>query len=93
MLVKDIIPTEQVVDILCDTCGCSTKIDLGSNEFGTLSASFGYGSLHDSEKYQVHLCESCFFETLAYLRETHRQKNMFDPEYEQADINTFGRFE
>ncbi|WP_323902048.1 hypothetical protein [Aeromonas caviae] len=78
MLVKEIVPTEQVVDILCDVCGRSTKTDVGANEFGTLSADFGYGSHHDGERYQVHLCEMCFFGTLATMREMHRGEHMFD---------------
>jgi hypothetical protein len=72
MLVKEIVPTEQVVDILCDVCGRSTKTNFGTNQYGSLSADFGYGSRHDGERYQVHLCEMCFFGTLATMREMHR---------------------
>ncbi len=61
MLVKEIVPTEQVVDILCDVCGRSTKTNFGTNQYGSLSADFGYGSRHDGERYKVHLCEMCFF--------------------------------
>ena len=49
MLVKEIVPTEQVVDILCDVCGRSTKTNFGTNQYGSLSADFGYGSRHDGE--------------------------------------------
>lgn len=47
MLVKGIVPTEQVVDVLCDVCGRSTKTTFGTNQYGSLSADFGYGSRHD----------------------------------------------
>ncbi|MFQ2601389.1 hypothetical protein ACK30G_00700 [Aeromonas caviae] len=90
MLVKGIVPTEQVVDVLCDACGCSTKTTFGTNEYGCLSADFGYGSQHhDGERYQVHLCEMCFFGTLATVREMHRGHHMFDDE--AANPDTFGR--
>lgn len=61
MKVEAIVPTTQVVDILCDVCGASTTKSLGTQEFGTLEACWGYGSQHDGERYQVHLCEGCFF--------------------------------
>lgn len=89
MLVKDIIPTEQVVDILCDACGRSTKTDVGTNEYGSLSADFGFGSRHDGERYKVHLCEMCFFGILATVREMHRGNHIFDDE--AAPPDTFGR--
>ncbi len=38
MLVKEIVPTEQVVDIRCDVCGRSTKTNFGTNQYGSLSA-------------------------------------------------------
>ena len=63
MLVKAIVPTEQVVDVICDVCGDSTTKTM-AQEYGTLSAHWGYGSVrHDGERYEVHLCEDCFFET------------------------------
>ncbi len=71
MLVKAIVPTEQVVDVICDVCGDSTTKTM-AQEYGTLSAHWGYGSVrHDGERYEVHLCEDCFFETLASLRQSH----------------------
>ncbi|QWL62058.1 hypothetical protein HQ399_07255 [Aeromonas jandaei] len=91
MLVKEIVPTEQVVDILCDVCGRSTKTNFGTNQYGSLSADFGYGSRHDGERYQVHLCEMCFFGTLAIVRDMHRGHRMFDDDYEAANPETFGR--
>ncbi len=45
MLIKEIVPTEQVIDVLCDVCGRSTKTTFGTNQYGSLSADFGYGSV------------------------------------------------
>ena len=90
MLVKAVVPTEQVVDVRCDICGESTMM-AGEQNHATLSANWGYGSRHDGERYEVHLCESCFFETLANLRQSHRQNNMFADDYELADLEHFGR--
>ncbi len=54
----------------------------------------GYGSVrHDGERYEVHLCEDCFFETLASLRQSHRSQNMFEDDYVPADPDRFGRVE
>lgn len=38
MKVEAIVPTTQVVDILCDVCGSSTTTTIGTQEFGTLAA-------------------------------------------------------
>lgn len=61
-----------VTDVQCDVCGESTS-DNGryGPQFGVLQASWGYGSAHDGESYQVHLCEGCFFTALATLKEQH----------------------
>ena len=90
MKVTAMIPTEQVTDVLCDVCGTGTASACGP-EFGTLQAHWGYGSQHDTERYEVHLCESCFFGTLAYLRQEHRINNMFAEDYRPAEPEYFGR--
>jgi len=60
--------TESISDIVCDVCGSSTRIEGHGWQFGTLHASWGYGSSHEGERYEVHLCDPCFFRTLsAYL--------------------------
>lgn len=71
---------EDVVDVLCDRCGASTKISMGfgrrvnhetdqleeptesfTNEYGTISASWGYWSNgRDGDTEQAHLCEKCW---------------------------------
>ena len=72
------------VDVLCDVCGGSTVND-SAPQFGTLSAQWGYGSTHDGEHYEVHLCEMCFFRTLAGLKRERMVNHMFDEAPENSD--------
>ena len=76
------IMTKQEVDVVsdihCDVCeeSCSPVEGYGP-QVGTLSAKWGYGARHDGEAYEVHLCESCFFQALASLQEQRRGQLMF----------------
>jgi|JTFO01.1.fsa_nt_gb hypothetical protein len=81
---------EVVSDVVCDVCGNSTTKEKGyAPEFATLQADWGYGSDHDGEQYKVHLCETCFFSTLATLKEQRRLLLMFSEE--DNDQAAFGR--
>jgi hypothetical protein len=51
-------------------------------QYGTLQAHWGYGARHEGERYEVHLCESCFFEVLSHLRHERKVNTLFDA---QAD--------
>lgn len=83
-------PSQTVPDIHCEVCGGHTRAAGYGQQFGTLQALWGYGTQHDGDRYRVVLCESCFFQTLAYLREQRRIASLFD--YEQpADDQEFGR--
>lgn len=77
-------------DVLCDVCGCSTRVPGCGLQYGTLQARWGYGARHDGERYRVHLCELCFFQALAGLRQERRISRLFDDE-QPADDLTFGR--
>ena len=66
------------MDVLCDVCSSSTTPPGGSAQYGTLTAHWGYGSKHDGERYEVHLCEQCFFSTLSTLRRQRMVEHMFD---------------
>ena len=68
---------ESVSDILCDVCGDSTRVEGYGLQFGTLRASWGFGSAHDGERYEVHLCELCFYRTLAGLKRERMVNTMF----------------
>jgi len=73
---------------LCEVCRGSIRVDGYGTQFGVLRASWGYGSRHDGEKYEVHLCELCFFRTLSGLRRERLVHTMFDGETE--DLRNFG---
>lgn len=77
-------------DILCEVCGGNTRVPGYGAQFGTLQARWGYGSQHDGERYCVHLCESCFFGALAYLRQERRIHTLFD-DAQPTDDQVFGR--
>lgn len=81
--------TESVSDVLCDVCGDSTRVEGYGLQFGTLRASWGYGSAHDGERYEVHLCEPCFFRTISGLKRERMVNFMFSDE--EQEISDFGR--
>lgn len=78
---------ETVIDVLCDVCGCSCSHHGNHQEdlidYGVLKASWGYGSKHDGEQYEVQLCETCFFQALANCKEQRRANRMFENENDQ----------
>ncbi len=61
-------------DVNCDCCGKSTinYHDVGP-DYATLESCWGYGSVNDGSKYNIDLCESCFFEVLSFIKEKRRQ--------------------
>ena len=69
-----------ITDVLCDVCSQSTSKGEAVPQFGTLAAQWGYGSQHDGEQYEIHLCEHCFFHTLSGLKSEHMVNHMFDEE-------------
>lgn len=80
---------ECVSDVLCDVCGDSTRVEGYGLQFGTLQGSWGFGSVHDGERYEVHLCEPCFFRTMADLKSARMVNTMFIDVDE--DLGNFGR--
>ena len=47
------------------TCnGCKQVLMAGDDEIITVNHQFGYGSKHDLEEHELHLCEECFFDKL-----------------------------
>ena len=57
-------------DVSCDICGKSTTNykDIGP-DYATLESYWGYGSNNDGSKYEIHICENCFDETLEFLKQ------------------------
>ncbi|WP_417533702.1 hypothetical protein [Marinobacterium stanieri] len=81
-----------VEDVHCDVCGTSTSNDsTHAPEFGVLQADWGYGSQHDGERYELHLCETCFFSALATLKAERSGCQMFDDDLEKDGGDNFGR--
>jgi hypothetical protein len=81
------IMTQKLVDVVedvrCDICGDSTSSEgKHAPQFGVLNADWGYGSRHDGERYELHLCEGCFFSALVTLNQERRTCRMLD---ENAD--------
>ena len=79
-----------VVDITCDVCEKSTSGESHAPQYGVLSAKWGYGSEHDGEHYEVHLCEPCFFLTLESLRQQRIPEILFEDDTGQWRDEKFG---
>lgn len=77
MKMTEKVEVDTVTDVRCDVCLISTQTTSGGLEFAILQAHWGYGSRHDGERYEVHLCEGCFFSTLAYFKQERRVQNLF----------------
>lgn len=86
MGIKDV---ESVIDVRCDTCGASTLQESNQPQYGALTASWGYGSRHDGEHYEVQLCETCFFSLLAEAKAL-RRANMLFSENNEPFANDLG---
>lgn len=63
-----------VDDVCCDTCGKSTTINTNIGpDYATLESCWGYGSYHDGSKYNIDLCETCFFDVINFIKEKRRK--------------------
>lgn len=71
---------DMATDVLCDVCGMSTRDGEGEPQYGTMHASWGKGSAHCGEEYELHLCESCFFSQVAEMKRVRWLAVMFDEE-------------
>ncbi|WP_054889591.1 hypothetical protein [Pseudomonas sp. NBRC 111118] len=69
---------EGVSDVVCDVCRLTTRVVDGGLQFATLQAHWGYGSKHDGERWEIHLCEGCFFQAVAGLKQERRIQGLFD---------------
>ncbi len=74
--------------VCCDLCGSDLRMPGYGQQSGLLHARWGYGSRHDGEHYRVQLCEACFFQVLAYIRQERRIQRLFDEE--PLDDQDFG---
>jgi hypothetical protein len=63
-----------VDDVSCDICGKSTTNNTNVGpDYATLESCWGYGSKHDGSKYDIELCETCFFEVLNFIKDKRRK--------------------
>lgn len=54
----------------CDCCGKQCTDDFyNDHENATLEAVWGYNSRSDGKKFELELCEDCFYETIRFLKE------------------------
>lgn len=93
MKILERVEQHAVTDVRCDICDASTRLANGNLQYGTLEAQWGYGTAHDGERYEVHLCERCFFTTLAFLKQERRTAHLFDsaPNSSEADLGLVSR--
>lgn len=82
-------PTETGLDVACDVCRQSARVKDYGPQFGTLQAQWGVGSMHDGKRYEVRLCEHCFFRTLSTLSRERMVNTMF-VEFPDAEREEFG---
>ena len=81
--------TKVVDDVHCDACGKSTTnyADVGP-DYATLESCWGYGSNDDGTRYNIDLCEKCFFEVLNFIKEKRRKVlGPFNYPYDQDPLN------
>jgi hypothetical protein len=63
-----------VEDVHCDTCGKSTTNDTNVGpDYATLESCWGYGSSNDGSKYNIDLCETCFFDVINFIKDKRRK--------------------
>nr|WP_081480080.1 hypothetical protein [Pseudomonas sp. PAMC 25886] len=89
MKIIERVEIDAVTDVKCDVCRRSTRLEMDGLQFATLQAHWGFGTKHDGERYELHLCENCFFRTIAYIKQERRIQSLFD-ESEQANSEELG---
>jgi len=58
----------QLVDVICDGCGCSCRSQLDRNEFETaeITGVFNEGD-PAGDRFHIELCSACFFDLLEWF--------------------------
>lgn len=85
MEVNRILLKENIQNLECDICDKSLQLD-----YGVLKANWAASSHVRRPEYEVHLCKSCFFGTLAYLRSQKKMNHLFDENFDFAQLDNFG---
>ncbi|EKT4474285.1 hypothetical protein QEM11_005248 [Pseudomonas putida] len=86
------VEAQAVVDVICDVCQLSTRVASSGLQFATLHAHWGFGTKHDGERYELHLCEGCFFQAIANLKQERRTQRLFtdDDHMDEMAEDDFG---
>lgn len=71
---------DATVDVVCDVCGMCARDGEAELHHGTMHASWGKGSVHCGEEYELHLCERCIFSQIAEMKRARWLAVMFDEE-------------
>jgi len=66
-------------------CRLTAKVHNGGLQFATLQAHWGYGTKHDGERYEMHLCEGCFFQAVGGLKQERHTQGLFDDDSGMPD--------
>lgn len=90
MKVIEMKEVETVSDILCDVCLESTRVEEYGLQYAMLQAHWRYSSAHDGERYEIHLCERCFFQAVASLKQERRTQTMFSENEKDKLTDNFG---
>lgn len=77
MKISEKVEVETVTNVVCDVCQLSTRVENGGLQYATLHAHWGYGTKHDGKRYEFQLCERCFFQTVANLKQERRSLCLF----------------
>ena len=82
---------KSVEKIVCDQCGkdCEGAEDMFGINHATIDAAWSYGSKSDGSKFEIHLCESCFYSVLDFIR-TERKKILCNSEYPYDNDPLYG---
>lgn len=68
-----------VDQIYCDCCGkdCTITEPVDEHEYAEISATWGYFSDQDGKHFDIQICETCFNETIDFLK--NKRKKILGP--------------
>ncbi|EML2029427.1 TPA: hypothetical protein JI285_13325 [Acinetobacter baumannii] len=76
---------EAIGCIRCDICDQSIQ-----SNYGVLKADWSSNTNDKKDKYEVHLCKSCFLGTLSYLRNQKKLNHLFDENFDFNQLDNLG---
>lgn len=71
-------------DIQCNICDRPTQ-----SNYGVLKSKWD-SIFPNDEKYEVHLCKSCFFTTLSHLKSQKKLHHLFDENFDFIQLDNLG---